>query len=94
MKKLPDLVTGDQRCDQTASKAESLLRAVADGRDDARALAAELARHVLTRRDVRLAIEVLQLVELGSPHVLRRAVELAELVRADDTADKIKRRGA
>jgi hypothetical protein len=45
-----------------------------------RALAASsLARHVLTRRDVRLAIEVLQLIDAGSPHVLRRAVELAEL---------------
>ena len=73
------LVTGDQACDQTERWAESLLRAVADGRDDAPVLAAELARHVLTRRDVRLAIEVLQLAELGSPHVLRRAVELADL---------------
>ena len=88
------LVTGDQACDQTESKAESLLRAGADGRDDALALAAELARHVLTRKDVRLAIEVLQLVELGSPHVLRRAVELAELVRANDTKPSAKRRGA
>jgi hypothetical protein len=87
------LVTGDQACDQTESKAESLLRAVADGRDDAPTLAAELARHVLTRKDVRLAIEVLQLVELGSPHVLRRAVELAELVRAGDVVDRIKRSG-
>jgi hypothetical protein len=88
------LVTGDQACDQIAGKAESLLRAVAGGRDDAVALAAELARHVLTRTDVRLAIEVLQLVELGSPHVLRRAVELAELVREGDVAETIKRRGA
>jgi hypothetical protein len=88
------LVTGDQACDQTAGKAESLLRAVADGRDDAPALAAELARHVLTRKDVRLAIEVLQLFELGSPHVLRRAVELAELVREGGVVDRFKRRGA
>jgi hypothetical protein len=88
------LVTGDQACDQTESKAGSLLRAVADGRDDAPALAAELARHVLTRKDVRLAIEVLQLVEVGSPHVLRRGVELAELVRADEPGEHAKRRGA
>jgi hypothetical protein len=88
------LVTGDQGCDQTESKAESLLRAVADGRDDAPALAAQLARHVLTRKDVRLAIEVLQLVELGSPHVLRRAVDLAELVREGDNRERIKQRGA
>jgi hypothetical protein len=88
------LVTGDQGCDQIASKAESLLRAVADGRDNARALAAELARHVLTRKDVRLAIEVLQLVELGSPHVLRRAVELAELVCGQGTAIRCKQRNA
>jgi hypothetical protein len=86
------LVTGDQACDQTASKAERLLRAVADGCDDAPALAAELARHVLTRKDVRLAIEVLQLMEQGSPHVLHRAVELAELVCADDTKPSAKRR--
>jgi hypothetical protein len=88
------LVTGDQGCDQPAGKAACLLRAVADGRDDAPALAAQLARHVLTRKDVRLAIEVLQLVELGSPHVLRRAVELAELVREGDNRERIKRRGA
>jgi hypothetical protein len=88
------LVTGDQACDQTDREAEGLLRAVADGRDDAAALAAELARHVLTRRDVRLAIGVLQLVELGSPHVLRRAVELAELVREGETREQARRRGA
>jgi len=84
------LVTGDQACDQTASTAERLLRAVAYGCDDAPALAAELARHVLTRRDVRLAIEVLQLVDVGSPHVLRRAVELAELVREHDASEYAK----
>ncbi len=82
------LVTGDQRCDQAPSKAESLLRAVADGRDDALALAAELARHVLDRKDVRLALEVLQLVELGSPHARHRAVELAELLLSVNSPPK------
>jgi len=80
-------------CDQTERRAESLLRAVADGRDDAPALAAELARRVLTRKDVRIAIEVLQLVEVGSPHAVRRAVELAELV-GEHGRQRAARRGA
>ena len=41
-----------------------------------------------------LAIEVLQLVQLGSPHVVRRAVELAEIVREGDVVDRTKRRRA